>query len=83
MYVYNMCTHTHTHTQLIGIALLGLGIYLLASGNDLQFITGNQYANGGALILIAGIITVIIAVVGLIGAAGMWPCVIVFVSKYM
>ncbi len=74
------CVHIHAYLQFIGLGLLALGIYLLASGNGLQFITGNQYINGGALILIAGLITVFISVVGLIGAAGMWPCLIVFVS---
>ncbi|XP_064399862.1 CD82 antigen-like [Halichondria panicea] len=88
---FSCCTHfwrilfmiVNTVFALIGLGLTGLGIYLLASGNDLQFITGNQYANGGALILIAGLITFIIALVGLIGAAGMWSCVIAFYIVFM
>ena len=73
-------THTHTHTQVIGVALIALGIYLLASQNDLRFITGNEYASGGTLILISGIVTFIIAFIGIVGASGMWPIVLSIVS---
>ncbi len=66
---------------MIGLALVGLAIYLLATSNDLSFFTGNQIASGGALILIAGIITAIISFIGILGAIGMWPVLLIVVRE--
>jgi len=57
---------------LIGLGVFATGIYLLASQNNLDFLTGSEYASGGVLILIAGFITVAISLIGVIAAAGMW-----------
>ena len=81
-----VCTHTHTHThthkqsQLIGLSLIGLAIYLLATQNDLQFLTGSRFASGGVLILIAGLVTSIISFVGIVAAIGMWWWLFMIVS---
>ena len=66
--------------QLIGLALVALSIYLLSTGNDLSFFTGNQIASGGALILIAGVVTAVISFLGVLGAIGMWPVLLIIVS---
>ena len=50
------------------------------SDNTLRILTGNEIASGAALILVAGLITAIIAFVGILGAAGRWPIVLGFVS---
>ncbi len=65
--------------QIIGLCLVGLSIYLLASQNDLAFLTGNRIASGGVLILIAGIITAVISLIGVVGAIGMWPVLLIVV----
>ena len=67
--------------QVIGLALIGLAIYLLATQNDLTVLTGNRFASGGVLILIAGLITTIISFVGVLGAIGMWPVLLIIVSS--
>ena len=72
-------THTHTHTQLIGLGLFIFGIYLLASQNNLAFLTGTEFASGGVLILIAGFISFVIALIGVLAAAGMWPVLFIIV----
>ena len=66
--------------QLIGLALVAFGIYLLVGDNTLRVLTGNEFASDGALILVAGVITAIISFVGILGAAGKWPIVLGFVS---
>ena len=66
----------------MGLGLIGLAIYLLATQNDLAFLTGSNIASGGVLILIAGVITAIIAFIGVLGAIGMWPALLIVVSWY-
>lgn len=67
-------------TQLIGLGVFATGIYLLASQNNLDFLTGSEYASGGVLILIAGFITVAISLIGVFAAAGMWSVLFIIVS---
>lgn len=62
---------------LIGLTLIGLGIWLVVSQNDFDFLTGTQYASGGVLIIIAGVITTIISAIGIVGGAGMWSGVLI------
>eukprot|EP00731_Ephydatia_muelleri_P006131 Em0003g379a len=50
---------------LVGLALLALAIYLLVTQVDFAFITGTKYASGAVLLLVAGVITVLIAGIGL------------------
>ena len=69
--------------QVIGLALVGLAIYLLASQNDLRFLTGSEIGSGAVLILIAGLITAAIAFIGVLGAVGMWPILLIVVSVVM
>lgn len=68
---------------LIGLALVAFSIYLLASNQSLSVLTGNEIASGGALILVAGVVTCIISFVGILGAAGKWPIVLGFYIALM
>ena len=61
-------THTHIHTQLIGLALIGGGSYLVHTGSNLDFFTGSRYFSGAVIIIVAGIITFLITLVGIVGA---------------
>ena len=54
--------------QLLGIGLIAGGSYLVATGNNLAIVTGNSAVGGAALIIIAGIVTVLITACGIIGA---------------
>lgn len=67
--------------QVIGLALIGLAIYLLATQNDLTFLTGSRVASGAVLILISGLVTAIISFIGVLGAIGMWPVLLIVVSR--
>lgn len=57
--------------------MVAVGIWLLVSERDFDFITDSIYASPAALLIVAGAITVIVSIVGIIGAIGMWWCVIV------
>lgn len=61
----------------IGLALIGLSIYLLATQNDLKFLTGSGIASGAVLILISGFITAVISFIGVVGAIGMRPALLI------
>ena len=62
-------THMHFYPpQLIGLALIGGGSYLVHTGSNLDFFTGSQYFSGAVIIIVAGIITVLITIVGIVGA---------------
>ena len=60
--------HTHTHIQLIGLALIGGGSYLVHTGSNLDFFTGSRFFSGAVIIIVAGIITFLITIVGIVGA---------------
>jgi len=71
----------HTCTQLIGLALIAGGAYLIASGSNLSFLTGNGIASGAAIIIICGVVTLVITGIGLLGAFGLWRPLLVIVSE--
>ena len=68
-------------SQIIGLALIGVGIWLIVEGTDYSFIT-DSLASPAALLIVAGVVTVVISIVGIVGALGMWYCVLVVVSWY-
>ena len=78
-YVY-MYSYIFTSLQMIGLTMVAVGIWLLASNQSFDFITDTIYASPAALLIIAGVITVGIALVGILGAAGMWCGVLIVVS---
>ena len=66
--------------QLIGIAVLGVGAWGVAQNNAFNFITGNRIIGGAAVLIIAGIVTIIISVIGILGSAFKWRPLLVIVS---
>ena len=75
------CAHTHTHIQLIGLALIGGGIYLIVAGSSLDFFTGNRVLSGAAIIIICGVVTAVVSGIGLLGACGLWRVLLGIVSE--
>ena len=53
---------------MLGLALIGVGGYLLGTSNSLNFLFNNNIIGGAALIVICGGVTFIIAIIGVIGA---------------
>ena len=61
--------------------MIAVGIWLLVRNQDFDFLTNSIYLSPAVLLIVAGVITVVISVVGIVGAVGMWWCVIVVVSR--
>lgn len=66
--------------QLIGLAILGVGIYLQVVGNNFAFLTNNTLVTGAALLIICGVVTVVITGLGVVGGIGLWRPILVIVS---
>jgi hypothetical protein len=67
---------------LLGTALTGVAGWLLYLGeqNDYSVITGHTLVSGAALLLAAGVLTVVISGVGIVGACGMWrPLLFIYI----
>ena len=85
-YILHAEQQVYTHStsyppQLIGLAMIAVGIWLLVRNQDFDFLTNSIYLSPAVLLIVAGVITVVISVVGIVGAVGMWWCVIVVVSR--
>ena len=52
----------------MGLALAIFGIYLLAVGQNLNFITGDANFSGSVLVLVCGLVSILFAVLGIVGA---------------
>ena len=61
--------------------MIAIGIWLIVDGSDFDFITEKDYASPAAILIATGVITTVISIVGVIGALGMWYCVLVVVSE--
>lgn len=70
------------HAQILGIGLLVGGSYLVSTGNHLSLITGNSAVGGAALLIIAGIITILVATGGILGAIFLLRIVLGIVSVF-
>ena len=68
LYFPSLFVHACTIKQLIGLALIGGGSYLVHTGSDLDFFTGSRFFSGAVILIVAGIVTVLISCVGIIGA---------------
>lgn len=65
----------------LGAITFSIGVWGVVEGsdNDYDLITGNETVSGAALLLVSGIITLAIAVVGIIGACAMWrPLLVIY-----
>lgn len=49
-------------------------------GDTYAFITDNEYAAGAPILIVCGVVTLIIAIVGIIAACGLWWPILVIVS---
>ncbi|XP_011404718.1 PREDICTED: CD63 antigen-like [Amphimedon queenslandica] len=64
---------------LIGIAIFALGIYLQVTTQTYSFFTGSDVVSGAVLLIVAGLITGIIAGLGFVGACMKWrPLLVIF-----
>lgn len=54
--------------QALGIVVLAVGIWALVANQDFAVVTGNSIASGAAILIVAGIVTLIICIIGIIGA---------------
>ena len=55
--------------QFIGLALAALGIYLLVNGLYFNFITDSDTFSGSVFILVTGLITIVVVLMGILGVA--------------
>ena len=69
--------------KVLGAVTLSIGIWGLVVGSegDYDVITGNNTISAAAVLLAAGIITFLIATIGIIGAWGMWRPLLIIVSR--
>ena len=74
-------THTHAHTQLTGLALVGLGSYLVQSKMSLSFFMGSNFFSGAILIIISGISVFFITGIGICGAISQRRMLLVVVRE--
>lgn len=60
-------------TQLIGGAILALGIYLTLEGQEFgETLTGVTFTSGSVLLLVSGAVTLAVTIAGIVGAIGFW-----------
>lgn len=69
--------------QLLGIALIGVGSYLIHSGNSLSTFTGNHFFSGAAILILCGIVVFIITAVGIAAAFFQLKFVLYLVSEWV
>ena len=71
----------HT-TQALGSITTGVGVWGLVVGNqgDYDIITGSNTISAAAVLLVAGVITLAIAAIGICGGWGMWRPLLIIVS---
>ena len=48
--------------------ILSVGVYLTVTNTSLSFVTGNSFLSGTVLLAVSGIITVIVAILGIFGS---------------
>ena len=68
-------------SQLIGLAILALGIWLLVIGSNLSFLTGNSYASGAAVVVVIGVVTAIICLLGCVAGIALRKVLLVVVRQ--
>lgn len=72
--------HSAFPSQLIGLALVAIGSYLVHTGNSLSFFTGNHFFSGAAILIICGIAVFLITALGIGGAFCQSKAILAFVS---
>ena len=67
-------------SQLVGVAIFAGGIYLAVTSDLYSVVAGSSYAAGAAIIIVCGIGTIAVSIVGLIGAIGQFRLLLLIVS---
>ena len=69
------------HTQTIGFGLIGVGIWLLFISGESNYsvITGSSIISVTTLVVVAGVFTVIICTLGILGACAEWKGILILV----
>lgn len=67
----------------LGAGLAGVGTWLVYLGrnthDDYYVFTGDRFVSGAVLILIAGALTIVVSILGIMGACGMWrPLLVIY-----
>lgn len=60
---------------------MGAGIYLVVVGVTYSYFTGSVYAGGAIILMLCGLVTVFIAILGILGALGRWWNALVIVRE--
>ena len=55
--------------QLFGLATLGIGIWQIVEEDRLKEVLSDRYTAGGAIFVAAGVITIFVSFIGILGAA--------------
>ena len=66
--------------QLLGLAAVGIGIWVLVEGNDYDYFLDGAVVIGGTILIIAGVVTIVISAVGILGAIFKLRLLLVIVS---
>ena len=71
--------------QVFGSGLIGFGSYLINLGtqNNFDEVTGNEFVSGAAILVVAGGITFILALIAILGAIFMWRPLLLIVSDVL
>ena len=71
------------HTQTFGFALIGIGISILVTGADINYsrIVGSSIIPAAALLVVAGVLTIIVCSFGILGAGAGWQRMLVVVRS--
>lgn len=57
---------------LIGAGAVGVGAWQIAEGNDYEFLTEERYASGAIVSIVAGVIVMAVAFLGIVGGIALW-----------
>ncbi len=65
---------------MVGLAIFAAGIYLAVIGERYAVLTGSSIVAGAAILIVCGIVTIAISVVGLVAAIGQFRWILLIVS---
>jgi hypothetical protein len=66
--------------QVLGAIAFAIGVWGIVVGTDYDVITGSETVSFAALLLVGGIVTFIVASIGIIGACAMWrPLLLIYI----
>ena len=77
----NMAALFSSCSQVVGLAIFAAGIYLAVTGERYAVLTGSSIVAGAAILIVCGIITIGISVVGLVAAIGQFRWILLIVSS--